>query len=281
MLPRILKFWLSDVHKKSILELYRRLLYHVKAFKEPLASVIKYKIRKGFSGSTGKGLRSINKTREALVKGYQAEELLCKAAQGEEEALLSIHQRFPGPRGRVNSDHLQYNSSMGGAFRDQDKNSAPAERRARPAQTVTGLRRPEKPLHLNYDSQRNPFLRPRKHDQNQAMILKWRNQQHQKRLDRGDELQYQLLLARAEEQFYSQLGRAEEGFEMELKLHVSHLKMQLAVTEERKHERWKTLAIQRDKMAEDYEIDMKEYRTKLSAKVRLLRAQQELKRKGL
>jgi hypothetical protein len=141
------------------------------------------------------------------------------------------------------------------------------------AEETAVLRRPKRPLHLNYDSQKNPFFRPRQHDEKHAMMLASRQKQAQNRHDRSDALHHLSLFAKTEDEFYQRLGLPDEaGWQQEINVARSVLHVQMERSSIRQSELW-------ERMEETHENRWRRYWEELAIfKAKKKRAKEDAKR---
>lgn len=256
----ILKFWQNEAHRSPTLSLYRSLLRHVDCFLDPVAGRLRKDVRAGFGGSTGKGLRSIDKTRQALEKGYAAERLLRAAIGGDEVLLERISVKYT-PQNRevvdTNSEiHSRSQSQKKALFKSSDD-----------PQTGLRPRKPIRPPHLSFDMMKEPFLRPRfgGHNQSLSMKLLSRTLQQQKRTNLLAKLKYHLFLSSAEEEFDQSLGLNDSGWSDEIRLAIALLSVQSDETDLRRAQRWDKTESLHAKLWNEYDRDLERWKADMIA----------------
>lgn len=231
--PRLFKFWQSNAHRQPVLTLYRQLLRDADCFDSPVRERLKIDIRKRFRGSNGSGLRSIEKTKEALIYATEQEQFLQAAIDGDKNKLAEVRRRY---------------------YKFLPSIKEPLKETPKPI-NVDPHRWPVKPPYLSFDAQKNPFLRPRfgRHNQSLAMTLRSRTKQAQSRQDRSTALKWSLLYANAEEQFYVRCGIEDIGWSDEVKMAQALLTVSLETAEIRKSERWTRLEALHRSLVDEYQ----------------------------
>ncbi|ORY81427.1 hypothetical protein BCR37DRAFT_387706 [Protomyces lactucae-debilis] len=199
--------------------------------------------------------------REALKVAMLAETQLERARRGDQEIAAALLKEFGRPLTRT-------------VPLATHEERVPVSSKKLPQASPDLPPRPRKPPYLNYDSQKNPFFRPRVHNQSQAMMMASRLKQTQHRHDRSDNLHYQAMLASTEDQFYQALSMpGEVGWHAEVKLARAVLHEQMKQASVRQSELWDILEEEHEDRWRRYREDMEEYTRQRRARF-VQRAQQ-------